>query len=870
MLSRRTGRFQSKEETRRSQQVTPLQIASRPVSASTNRIYGPRSTPCHSETQFSEVSPNQANDAYVAVAKPPLNPAFRGVLDDFRPGSADSFRSGNSDRPRVLQRPKREPRKPPVSFRKPSSLLSTQSSLGESHLSQIGQADSDAVSFTEGRERTASMTSLARRLSKDILDAVDEFRPLDFRSRVQAAGARDYGEDVADRNIRLSMSVSSPNLYSHFSSVRSHSSQSVNINSRTKSINSMNEHYDSTPRALSSHAESDRPDFFSKRNKNRLSLNTYKPSGFVSPVPATPRSPVTTPGHRGGLTPSDFDSPDARNDMRFQQQYHISPAVSNFSLPTSPMTVRYPNEAYKPGLVHDNEENSFSEEREFGDIIQSHRSSQRKSGASDVQGFTKAAARFSQGTYRSSLASSVTSRYPSMDFMPLGYPRSQGHPRRDNDEPSHNENVRLWRSQSLHSHRHSRSNSSGNSHKHQRPKSLLTRPSGLTNLVEADGPTDQPHSNGTQDWALVTTSTGSASSSSNGLFSGASGSMRPVSRHTKATSVDSIPRPLSFQSGLSASIGQSAGGWSPSTTRSTVFNIDDYVSSDDDSFTTKKRPTGEGEEELLFKGGYGATGAALPGLLESPMRASPLRVVGFHGAGPLMSPSQLTEEGTEAEDGEGAAEGPDIDDSRRQYNPNSPFTQLRHKQGRAELDNFRTYGKQSARPRAQSNMTPSWLPSDDWVRPGSRHEQTKRPATSHASTTSNTAIYDPDLRPPCRGQTRLSALGTLQGQDFVDPADSFRVERPKSRELGTSAIREEIDPTVALRLRKEAKARKREDEARTIRERRMTRAFGRLDEEKLAALQQAQGEEVEEEEAEMENRGRTRVRVMKGKSVISS
>lgn len=478
MLSRRYRRSRSKEELRQPEQITPLQSkftchfvvcpflhnakisvtytmpsASRPVSVTTHSIYMPRpqSTPCHSETQLSEVTPNQAHD--FNAAKPPLNPAMRGVLDHFRPQSAESFQSGNGDRPRALQRPKREPRKPPVSFRKPGSLSSTtqSSAAGESYLQQIAGAESETMSFrsTQGRERTVSMTStLARRLSQDILDAVDEFRPLDFRSRVQATGARDYAEDVADRNIRLFTTVSSPNLHTQFTWGRSESSQSVNINSRTKSISSVNEHNDSIPRAVSSYADSDRPDFFSKRNKNRLSLNTYKPSGFVSPVPPqTPRSPVTTPGQHGEMTPSDFDSPEARQDM-WSRQYQKSPAVSNFSVQRSPRNTLSPTEALRAQL-HDEEETNFPEELEFGDIIQSNRSNQRKSDLSDVQASTKAAARFSQGTYRSSLASSVTSRYPSMDFMPLGYPKSHGQAKTDQDHRSYHDDVRMWRSQSL-------------------------------------------------------------------------------------------------------------------------------------------------------------------------------------------------------------------------------------------------------------------------------------------------------------------------------------------------------------------------------------------------------------------------------------
>ncbi|KAG7287934.1 hypothetical protein NEMBOFW57_007453 [Staphylotrichum longicolle] len=45
------------------------------------------------------------------------------------------------------------------------------------------------------------MRSDGGRAFKDILDAQSEIKPADFRTRVQAAGARDYGEDVAERNM---------------------------------------------------------------------------------------------------------------------------------------------------------------------------------------------------------------------------------------------------------------------------------------------------------------------------------------------------------------------------------------------------------------------------------------------------------------------------------------------------------------------------------------------------------------------------------------------------------------------------------------------------------------------------------------------
>lgn len=65
---------------------------------------------------------------------------------------------------------------------------------------------------------------------------------------------------------------------------------------------------------------------------------------------------------------------------------------------------------------------------------------------------------------------------------------------------------------------------------------------------------------------------------------------------------------------------------------------------------------------------------------------------------------------------------------------------------------------------------------------------------------------------------------------------------------------DKLDHSVAMRLWKEAKSKKRADDARTIRERRMTRAFGELEED-IAAMLKAQ---TEMEELE---RGRQLTRV---------
>ncbi|TPX10527.1 uncharacterized protein E0L32_008577 [Thyridium curvatum] len=58
-----------------------------------------------------------------------------------------------------------------------------------------------APGLLRGHRRDHSLQSESSRTFVDLLDAQSEIQPADFRSRVQATGARDYGEDVADRNI---------------------------------------------------------------------------------------------------------------------------------------------------------------------------------------------------------------------------------------------------------------------------------------------------------------------------------------------------------------------------------------------------------------------------------------------------------------------------------------------------------------------------------------------------------------------------------------------------------------------------------------------------------------------------------------------
>lgn len=113
-----------------------------------------------------------------------------------------------------------------------------------------------------------------------------------------------------------------------------------------------------------------------------------------------------------------------------------------------------------------------------------------------------------------------------------------------------------------------------------------------------------------RNWSISSTTPTTSDTSSNP-------SQRPQSRHTADTSVDlrtSFSAKNSSHGSLPSAVGACSVAMSPKVVRSPAFNIDDYISSDDDDMTPR-RPRGEGEEDLLFQDtGYGMNGSLLPGL----------------------------------------------------------------------------------------------------------------------------------------------------------------------------------------------------------------------------------------------------------------
>lgn len=388
-------------------------------------------------------------------------------------------------------------------------------------------------------------------------------------------------------------------------------------------------------------------------------------------------------------------------------------------------------------------------------------------------------------------------------------------------------------------------------------------PSVLRNLLEEDEMGMSARFSGNRDWALETPSNGSTASSSN-LYSSSSG--RPVSRHTKATSVDSTSHAPSssrksedsFMSGPYH--GQQSGAtWSPATTRSTGFNIDDYISSDDESFTTEKRrqrPTADGEEDLLFKNGFNG---ALPGLLEPMDDICPAPVVrltrGQSRERPATAHAPTTWK-SEAERASAAAARRTMDDDQISLDLDRPAKLLRQVRSGPEDGNLGTFGRRTKKPVRDHAVTST---------PSSGAEEWATPSEIMCENNNNRTTSPP------RGyfnQKRLSALGTLHGRgaDLGLPAASAAAaggREPAPATIPEAA--EKIDHAAAIRLRKEAKARKRAEEARSAREKRMTRAFGDLEED-IAAMLMAQGEAAELGRGRQLMRGRSPQDKGKGKA----
>lgn len=369
--------------------------------------------------------PDQPDAWDSASAPAPFVPRHPSLVEE-RPRTAASIRSLGRDWSQFPTRPKREPRRPPVSFKKPSSLASI--STAYQNTAQVAEHENDINSLLRLRRTNASRSSLGSIKSKDILDAQEEIRPTDFRSRVHATGARDYGEDVADRNITR-----------HRDGNLSPTPDPLQMSNRTKSLNSASlfprvtstrdlSSVMSSPLKEVSPPEPVELQSLSSRNKRRLSLNTYVPSGMVSPH--SPRSVATCPNLMSDVASKDFAPPAAVSGTEVAARpKNLSPTTANFSRPRSPRPSQAANTQGNispshrdPALEGKIAEVLSSDNISSSDLPSHQRTSNQSLGHASLPG---SPVRQSYQTLRSSVASSIPSRYPSTDLTPLGYPTAK-------------------------------------------------------------------------------------------------------------------------------------------------------------------------------------------------------------------------------------------------------------------------------------------------------------------------------------------------------------------------------------------------------------------------------------------------------------
>jgi hypothetical protein len=153
-------------------------------------------------TKFTESQPSldTATEDEFPVAAPGI-PCFQDETVE-RPSTAPNERSSSVTIPTGGPRVKRngQKRPPPLSYRVPRPETTSPASRPSSRGSIA--TITNAFRRVSGHSRTSSIRSDGNKAFRDILDAHSEIKPADFRARVQATGARDYGEDVAERNMK--------------------------------------------------------------------------------------------------------------------------------------------------------------------------------------------------------------------------------------------------------------------------------------------------------------------------------------------------------------------------------------------------------------------------------------------------------------------------------------------------------------------------------------------------------------------------------------------------------------------------------------------------------------------------------------------
>lgn len=588
-------------------------------------------------------SPVTGFPAFQSVEPEPTSPLpLPPTLHD-GPITAPNSRPGSShQRAPIWYR--RDPRSPPVSFRKPFAETPPEPSNEEFHFEKNAAVEPPPrPPSSYGHSRTASMTSRSARLaSVDILDAQWEIRPADFHSRVAAAGVRNYGEDVADRNIALnggsnpastrpSMSSRGPSYHGSAPGDRDtpfHLRRLPPSPEVSRSIASSHSRYPSEPDGDWS-----------------VPARAYTSPRAIPPLSVRPDGlALRDPGMAPGLKPKSASTHERHNSdhlARGRRSIHgcVAYAAPSFDIPGARPRPASLSRAYSSDRSQRSRTNSFQRgddselralQEELSTIGVARTRSHRRVGSETLDSEASVSRPPSRGS--SSIPLPIRLRPVSdYDHRPMSSGSDQNsYPR--HDDVNWSNGPRLG---------HIDIESTADPHDSAAPSPHIRRGDRIDSLYSYDRtrslpmkgryPLDEiveavPIRGSSLRHSSMTSTTPSVGSSN--MF------QRPHSRHTAQTSIDisysspAFPSSSSSGNGVyekdegggigeGAEGGEGAAGTSPVTViRSPSFNMDDCISDDEvDGTKLSRSPDDEG---LLFDdSGYGFQGSQLPGLFDA-------------------------------------------------------------------------------------------------------------------------------------------------------------------------------------------------------------------------------------------------------------
>lgn len=135
---------------------------------------------------------SQTSFSTESAAPAPVILGFRGDDAPSRPATLQPPGASQRPQPRLSKLVAPRPR---------ASLTGTQSPVPKTAAQPKAHSHRPQSSISSSKLGRSIRTDGSQRGYVDLLDAQSEFKPADFYTRVEAAGTRDYGEDVADRNL---------------------------------------------------------------------------------------------------------------------------------------------------------------------------------------------------------------------------------------------------------------------------------------------------------------------------------------------------------------------------------------------------------------------------------------------------------------------------------------------------------------------------------------------------------------------------------------------------------------------------------------------------------------------------------------------